>query len=55
LSQGLEPALELASRYNLSVYLRQCLELTKKQIESAFWKGERETRRISKVVLNHQL
>ena len=34
----LEPALDLAEKYNLSVYLRQSLELTKRYIESIFGK-----------------
>jgi DNA polymerase II large subunit len=34
----LEPALGLASKYNLSVYLKQSLELTKRYIESIFGK-----------------
>ncbi len=32
----LEPALQLAKRYNVSPYLKQSLELTKKRIESIF-------------------
>ena len=32
----LEPALDLASKYNLSLYMRQNLELIKRQIESIF-------------------
>jgi len=32
----LEPALALAERYNLSIYLKQSLELTKRYIESIF-------------------
>jgi len=34
----LEPALELAKRYNLSPYLKQTLELTKRHIDSVFGK-----------------
>lgn len=34
----LEPALELAEKYHLSVYLRQNLEITKRQVESIFGK-----------------
>jgi DNA polymerase II large subunit len=34
----LEPALELAKRYNLSTYIRQNLELTKRHIDSVFGK-----------------
>ncbi|MEK6829944.1 MAG: DNA polymerase II large subunit [Nanoarchaeota archaeon] len=34
----LEPALDLANKYNLSVYLKQSLELTKRHIESIFGK-----------------
>ena len=38
----LEPAVELAKRYNLSTYIKQSLELTKRQIDSVFGK-EAET------------
>ena len=34
----LEPALELAKRYNLSSYIKQSLELTKRHIDSVFGK-----------------
>ena len=34
----LEPALELARKYNLSIYIKQSLELTKRQIDSVFGK-----------------
>ena len=34
----LEPALELAKRYNLSPYIKQSLELTKRHIDSVFGK-----------------
>ena len=34
----LEPALDLANRYNLSTYIKQSLELTKRHIESVFGK-----------------
>jgi len=34
----LEPALELAKKYNLSSYIRQSLELTKRHIDSVFGK-----------------
>ncbi|MEX2017055.1 MAG: DNA polymerase II large subunit, partial [Candidatus Pacearchaeota archaeon] len=32
----LEPALDLANKYNLSIYIKQSLELTKRHIESIF-------------------
>jgi len=34
----LEPAIELAEKYNLSPYIKQCLELTKRYIDSVFGK-----------------
>ena len=34
----LEPALDLAHKYNLSPYIKQTLELTKRQIDSVFGK-----------------
>ena len=34
----LEPALDLAKKYNLSLYIKQCLELTKRHIDSIFGK-----------------
>ena len=34
----LEPALELANKYNLSSYMKQNLELVKRYIESIFGK-----------------
>jgi DNA polymerase II large subunit len=41
----LEPALDLANNYDIPVYVKQNLELTKKYIESIF--GREETKQIS--------
>ena len=40
----LEPAIELVNKYNLSPYMKQSLELTKRYIDSVFGKElERQT------------
>ena len=44
----LEPALDLANKYNLSVYLRQSLELTKRYIESIFGKEKEKQEALEK-------
>ena len=40
----LEPALELSSKYNISSYMRESIELTVEYIESLFGKGEVDSR-----------
>lgn len=44
----LEPALELAKNYNVPVYIKQDLELTKKYIESIFGKNNEKQESIDK-------
>lgn len=44
----LEPALELARRYNLSPYIRQSLELTKRYIDSIFGKEAEQQEALQK-------
>lgn len=44
----LEPALELAKKYNLSTYIKQSLEITKRQIDSVFGKEAEKQEGLSK-------
>ncbi len=44
----LEPALELAKKYNIPVYVKQNLELTKKYIESIFGREETKQTQLEK-------
>ena len=44
----LEPALDLAAKYNLSPYLKQNLELVKRYIESIFGKELERQEKIEK-------
>ena len=44
----LEPALELANKYNLSSYIKQSLELTKRYIDSIFGRETEKQETISK-------
>ena len=44
----LEPALELAKKYELSTYLKQSLELTKRYIESIFGKEMEQQENLGK-------
>mgnify|MGYP001579309525 FL=1 len=44
----LEPALDLANRYNLSTYIKQNLELTKRYIESIFGKDAEKQEALAK-------
>lgn len=46
LKKYLEPALDLAKRYNLSTYIQQNLELTKRYIESIFGKELEEQKNL---------
>lgn len=44
----LEPALELAKKYHLSLYIRQSLELTKRHIDSVFGKEKEQQEALGK-------
>ena len=48
ISKYLEPALQLAEKYNLSDYIKQSLELTKKYIESVFGREEEKQEALAK-------